>query len=174
MPMVYRDMCDEVRALMVDEIEYDGDALHLSSFFTAAGREVWKPLLIEAAQSGSDATLALALRGGPYIANFYRKRTSNGLTEARVPRDAHETIAESNFSRFYLRGLCRLAIAREIPDLIGYRAMQVMQPRRGSQEKIGARFPAEDMLHDIRATMATQPRLGIPPGVGSGILARLP
>ena len=74
----------------------------------------------------------------------------------------------------YLRGLCRHAMAQGIVHLIGYRAMAVAISRPESEEKIGTKFHAEETLVDLRATMAGQPLLGMPPGVGSGILARLP
>jgi hypothetical protein len=174
MPMHYADMCDEARAFMIEEVELDGDNLYLSSYFTDAGRAAWKGLLLEACQRGDDQSLAQQLRGGGYIRAFTQRNTKKGVIQVRVPYDAHETIADSNFSRFYLRAVCRLAARRGVTDLIGYRAMEVAQPRPGSQEKINAAFDAARMLDDLRATMDRNPALGMPPGVGSGILARLP
>jgi hypothetical protein len=174
MPMHYADMCQEVRSLMVEEVEYDGDGLYLSSYFTDAGTTCWKDLLLQACQSGDDSTLAQAIGSGPNLKSHTQRRTKNGFTQVRVPHNANEVIAESNFSRFYLRGLCRHAQALGVTHLVGYRAMAVMEPRSGSQEKIGATFAVAAMLDDLRATMDKNPALGMPPGVGSGILARLP
>lgn len=174
MAMLYADMCDEIRSFMVEEVELDGSNLYCSSYFTDAGAAAWKQLLLDACRSGDDVSLANSLRAGGFIKHFTQRRTKNGFSQVRVPHDAHETIAESNFSRFYLRALCRLASERGVPFLVGYRAMSVMEPRAGSQQKIGAMFDAAAMLEDLRATMDRNPQLGMPPGVGSGILARFP
>jgi hypothetical protein len=174
MPMHYADMCDEVRAFMIEEVDYDGDGLYISSYFTPVGAASWREMLLQACQYGDDSTLARAIESGPHLKSYTERRTKKGFTQVRVPYNAHETIAESNFSRFYLRGVCRLAAVRGVADLIGYRAMEVAQPRPGSQEKINARFAAAAMLDDLRATMDRNPALGMPPGVGSGILARFP
>lgn len=174
MAMLYKDICPEVRALMIDEINLDGDGLYRSAYFTPAGVAAWKNMLVESCRSGSDVSLAAAIKSGPYLLSRHPRRTKNGISFASVPFDAHETIAESNFSRFYLRALCRFALSKGMESLIGYRAMAVATPRAGSQQKIGAHFDAAVTLADLRATMSSAPLGGMPPGVGSGILACLP
>lgn len=174
MTMSYPDLTETVRVFMAQEVEHDGDDLYAGKFFNDAGVAAWKTLLLEACVSGTDASLAAAIRSKPYLRAQYERRTKNGISMVKVPYNAHETIADNNFSRFYLRGLCRHAIEIGVPHLVGYRAKRVDNPRPGSNEKIGAIFPVTDMLADLRATMSTSPALGMPPGVGSGILARLP
>lgn len=174
MPLQYVDMCDEVRSNMISEIQYDGENLYISSWLNEAGAIGWRDLLIEACESGSDETLADTLRKKYYLRYSYLRRTKSGHTQVRVPFNAHETIAESNFSRFYLRAVCLFAKAKGVNELVGYRAMEVQQPRPGSEEKIGMLFPVDRTLDDLRRTMDGNPQWGMPPGVGSGILARLP
>lgn len=174
MGMSYVDMSDAIRKLMIEEVAYDGDGLYSGSYITDAGKLAWKDMLIEACNSGSDETLAAALTRGRYINAFISRRTKNGVTQVRVPYTAANTVGESNFSRFYLRALSRFAIENDIPFLVGYRAMAVENSRPGSEEKIGMHFDPKLILEDLRATMDGQPEHGMPPGVGSGILARLP
>lgn len=174
MPHHYADMCGDVHAMMMEEVELDGDNLYLSSYFTDVGRAHWKGLLLAACRAGDDVSLAQELGSGPHLKAFYFRQTKNGPVKASVPCNAHEVIAESNFSRFYLRALCRFALLKGVEELVGYRAMEVAVPRPGSEEKIGTLFAAAPMLDDLRATMDRNPMLGMPPGVGSGILARLP
>lgn len=171
--MHYADMCDELRALMIDEIEIDGGALYHSAYFTEAGASAWKELLQAACQSGDDASLTSQLEA-IHLKTHHSYLRNGRPVNARVPATAAKTIAESNFSRFYLRALCRMALSRGIPTVVGYRAMDVERPRSGSEEKIGVTFDAETILADLRATMHCEPQHGMPPGVGSGILARLP
>lgn len=174
MAMDYVDLDENIRALMIEEVELDGENLYISSYFNEGGAAAWKAMLLEAVTTGSDTTLAQAIKAQAYLKAKYPQNRKTGIVMISVPYNAHETIAESNFSRFYLRGLCRYAMDKGIPHLIGYRAMAVENPRPGSQEKIGASFPVADTLADLRATMNGNPALGMPPGVGSGVLARLP
>lgn len=174
MAMNYVDLSEIVRGFMVEEVELDGDDLYAGTIFNAAGVAAWKGLLLEACRTGTDTTLAAAIKAKAYLLSKYPRQSKNGISMISVPYNAHETIADSNFSRFYLRGVCRHAIEIGVVHLIGYRAKPVDTPRAGSEEKIGARFHAAEMLADLRATMSGNPVLGMPPGVGSGILARLP
>lgn len=174
MAMYYKDMCEEIRAFMIEEVELDAENLYGSSYFREAGVAAWKEHLLEACRSGDDATLAAAIDSREYLKTHHSYLRMGKPVTAAVPITAPKTIADSNFSRFYLRALCRLAIEKGVPSLIGYRAMAVEKPRSGSQEKIGMRFDPKEMLADLRATMAKEPTLGMPPGVGSGILACLP
>jgi hypothetical protein len=167
--MDYRDLTNEIRTLMVAEInrDIDNEALYYSSYFTANGIQLWPNMIISAAQSGTDESLANEIRSANCLKIQHQR--VNGVW-AKVPFNAHETIAESNYSRFYLRAVC--LHAQNIGDkLVGYRAKHVERPRAGSEEKIGMEFIALDILTDLRATMAGSPSLGMPPGVGSGILA---
>lgn len=172
--MDYVDMCDRVRALMIEEVERDGADLYGSSWFTDAGVSQWKGVLLNACSCGSDASLAAELRSKSFLVTHYQRKAKSGYSTVAVPYNAHNTIAETNFSRMYLRGVCRYALEQGVTHLTGYRAMYVERPRPGSEEKIGMLFGAAEMLADIRATMSGAPVLGMPPGVGSGILARLP
>jgi hypothetical protein len=56
-----------------------------------------------------------------------------------------------------------------------YRAKPVRTPRAGSDERVGARIDAQELLEDLRAHRGTEaPELGVPAGPGSGLSARLP
>ncbi len=83
-------------------------------------------------------------------------------------------MAEGEFNRFYVRGLCRRAIEDGIQQLIIYRAKAVMTPRPGSEEKIGTSVDSAAILADLRTTIGVEPALGMPPGPNSGLTLKLP
>jgi hypothetical protein len=171
----FRDLDDRTRQLMLAEVEHDiANDLYLSSYFNEQGRDLWPTLLRAAVETGSDVSLAQAIRANGCLKAQTTRNLKSGPIYVDVPHNAHETIAESNFSRFYIRALCVRAIEDGHGRIIGYRAKQVMEPRAGSDEMIGQNFDAAEVLADVRATMATAPKLKMPPGPNSGILAHLP
>jgi hypothetical protein len=131
-------------------------------------------LLREAVQHGTEQTLAQALARSEYW-NAYETRVRQGRAhQARVPHNAHETFAEGEFNRFYVRGLCRRAMAEGINELEVYRAGAVMNPRSQSQAMIGKRIGPGPLLNDLRTHQGVEPALGIPPGPNSGLSIRIP
>lgn len=173
--LVFRNLDERVRELMIEEVEVDiAGELYVSAYFNERGVALWPEILREAVRTGNDATLARAIRDNNTLKRHTTRNTKKGPIQVDVPVTAHETIAESNFSRFYIRALCRRALELGQDHIVGYRAKPVMEAREGSEEKIGRHFGATEVLEDVRATMATAPRLGMPPGPNSGILAHLP
>jgi hypothetical protein len=87
--------------------------------------------------------------------------------------NANETLAEGEFNRFYLRGLCRVAIDGRTPSIAVYRAKPVAEPRPESQALIGTTFDANTLLADLRAHTGVDTALDLPPGPNSGLSGRL-
>lgn len=93
---------------------------------------------------------------------------------AKVPVTAPDTLAEGEFNRFYVRGLCLRAIEKGIPEMEVYRGKPVRQPRPESKAMIGKRISAQILLEDLRQSPGVEPALGLPPGPNSGLTVRLP
>jgi len=177
MPLRYLNLDDQTRRFMVEEIDMDiaSGALYLSPWLTERGRQDWPQLLRDAAVSGTDATLAAQIPlQGRLAQTAQRKKPKGGFTTYSVPVTAPETMAEGEFNRFYVRGLCRRAIEDGIQQLIIYRAKAVMTPRPGSEEKIGTSVDSAAILADLRTTIGVEPALGMPPGPNSGLTLKLP
>ena len=104
----------------------------------------------------------------------HKKDTKGGLTTAHVPVTAPETLAEGEFNRFYARGLCSRAIEENISHVEVYRGKLVENPRPESEEKIGTKLSAKELLNDLRTSQGVEPCLGVPPGPNSGLTIRFP
>lgn len=177
MPLNYMNLDARTRQFMREEVIADINAgtLYLSSRLSAKGAQDWPGLLRDAATSGSDATLAAELRlHGRLNQTEERKKPKGGFTVAQVPVTAPETMAEGEFNRFYIRGLCQRAIADGIGNLVIYRARGAGTPRPESVAKIGSTIDPQALLHDLRTHSGVDTALGLPPGPNSGLSARLP
>ena len=153
MGLRYENLDEETRRYMVEEIAKDlaSRSIYLSNYLNPRGCDLWPRILREAAERGTDDTLADAIIHDRCLKErVERRKPKGGFTIAAVPRTAHETMGEGEFNRYYTRGLCRRAIEQGIDQLEVYRAKEVMQPRPDSQQKIGLRVDPRAILEDLR------------------------
>ena len=184
MPLNYLNLDDRTRQFMLEEIDMDVSAqtIYLSSYLSDRGLADWAGLLRTAAQSGTDASLTQELQRFGRLKEMVPRRKPKGGGEilVRVPVTAHETMAEGEFNKYYVRGLCRRAIEDGVASLTVYRAKQVAVPRPESEQKIGTMIDPAAILADLRSITETgttkyvEPALGMPPGPNSGLTLKLP
>lgn len=173
----YANLDDRTRDLMRKEVDFDisRGTLYISPFLNERGRQKYPSLLKEAIQIHDDGWLANAFRLFDLINLLEEKRKpTGGITTEKVPITAPDTLAEGEFNRFYVRGLCLIAIEDGIPEVEIYRGKVVNRPRLESEIMIFKRLPAKSLLDDIRKSSGVEPALGLPPGPNSGLTARLP
>ncbi len=176
MSMSYSNLDTRTRELMLEEIEHDvaNGRLYISARLTPFGERAWEGLLREAARSGSDETLAMALQSRGCLQSHEVRRTRNGLSRARVPHNAAALLAEGEFNRFYCRAICRRAMDIDDDGLVQVRRAKVVsQPRPESERKLGLLISAERLLDDLRIHPGVDTALGIPAGPGSGLSVAL-
>lgn len=174
--MDFANLDAATRRHMLDEINRDieGDTLYMSPRLSEVGQRDYPELLLHAAESGDADSLAAGLQISGRL-NITETATRNGKTYSkRVPTNAHQTMAEGEFNRFYARGLCLRAAEDGIEEVIIYRAKDVTSPRPESEAMIGTAVGATRLLEDLRTSIGVEPALGIPPGPNSGLSIRLP
>jgi hypothetical protein len=162
---------------MISEVESDtaSKRLYISPRLNDEGVRIWPSLLKEAAASHTDAWLARELRSrGLLKTHEERKNPKSRTTTAQVPANAHETLSEGEFNRFYVRGLCLRAIEDKAPQVVAYRARHSDNPRPESEAIVGKSFSPAVLLNDLRSSPGVEPALGVPPGPNSGLSIRIP
>lgn len=177
MGLRYEHLDETTRRYMLEEIDYDEahNTLYLSSRLHERGCATWPAMLREAARAGTDDTLADAIRRDECMSTHEQKRKpKGGYTMAAIPVTAPQTLAEGEFNRFYIRGLCRRAIEGSVPHLIACRAKQVDRPRAESEALVGQQFDPNNVLQDLRTNTGIDTALGLPAGPNSGLCLTLP
>ena len=171
--MHFPDLTSDIRDLMVEEIQADvaSGKVYLSKRLTPAGRREFGSLLTQAAQSESSTWLASSLR--PLMAATEPGHFRNGVQgrPRKVPANAHQTLAEGEFNRFYIRAICLEAI-RNGRDVEVFRAKDVTHPRPESEALLGRRLDPAQLLDELRASNRVDTALGVPPGPNSGLSVR--
>jgi len=154
----FRDLNDDTRRFMVDEIEAairEGN-LYPSKRFNQAGHEEWPVLLLEAAKEHNEHWLAYQLESKGLMKGLEGSRTpSGGYTIKHVPHTAAETMAEGQFNRYYILGLCRRALAEEKAQVFVYRAKEVRDPRPESNRIIGQSRDPSELIEQIRPVQSS-------------------
>ena len=164
-----------VREAALAEVERDfaADRLYPSKRFNEHGTRVWPGLLQDALRSGTADTLEVALRKEGVFVTHEESKSKNGKVFVKaVPHDAARTLAEGEFNRFYIRGLCQVAI-KNAAKLVIYRAKVVSSPRPESEAAIGRFVDANTLLSDLRTHIGVDTALGVPPGPNSGLSVHL-
>jgi hypothetical protein len=171
------DLDAATRFCMLAELEHDleADSLYVGKYLSEAGRRRYPELLREAIEHGTDDSLAAALHApGLFLEMHEKRKPTGGVTLAKVPRTAHETLAEGEFNRFYLRGLCCRVVASRGGSVEIYRARASANPRPESEAMAGKVLDAAALLSDLRASVGVDTALHLPPGPNSGLSGRLP
>ncbi|WP_433785456.1 hypothetical protein [Pseudomonas frederiksbergensis] len=162
-----KDLNPEIRGLMIQEMDHDlaGQNLYLSPRLNAQGRNVWHLLLKEASANHSDDWLANEI-ARQRLLNPHDLRQGKPIA---MRHDAHQMLAEGEFNRFFMRGICLKAIEIGAPAVVGYRARASQNPRPESLAIIGKRFEPSEFLDRLRSAIGADTPFGYPGSANSGL-----
>ena len=170
----FENLDQQTRELMNSEIktDIDNDQLYKSKRFNENGSNMYISFLIDSVNNGDEETLAAALKVNNCFAEKEPRNGKNGITYVKVPETANQTLADSEFNRFYMRGLALRAISTG-QYLTIYRARHSDNPRAESEAMVGKKIDAQKLLNDLRENIGTDTALGLPPGPNSGLSVKL-
>jgi hypothetical protein len=142
----FENLDEKTRGFMLEaisEAETSGN-IYFSTRFNDAGFKEWLSLLKEAAKEHDEHWLAYQLEAKRLMKGFEGASTpSGGYTVKHTPHTAAETMAEGQFNRFYILGVCKRAREEDIPQLEIYRAKKSLAPRRESENLIGSKISVD-------------------------------
>ena len=172
----YQNLDDVTRAYMLEESRLGGH--YKSPRLNGVGLESWVSLLEGAIQSHDDDWLSAELLRHGYFKAVETYTTRSGAVAQRRINAPHsaQMLAEGEFNRYYLRGLCRRASEESTPELLIYRGKAVTNPRPESEAKIGTRIGILGLLNTLRRNdfVSVEEAFAVPGGPNSGLTARLP
>lgn len=171
----FHDLDLHTRALMLDEVDRDArlGVLYRSPRLSPLGQVFYPPALREAVCRGNERTLAAAIANGRMLNTHEISRRGDKVFAKRVPHNAHKTLAEGEFNRFYLRALCLRALEEGCDQLEIYRAKQVVTPRPESQAQLGTCIDVTAFLSELRKYVGVETAYHLP-APNSGLSARVP
>lgn len=165
---------ENIRKYMFEEVEQDitEGKLYVSKRLLESEISNYTEYLKNAIQNGSSTTLAHKLLTNNCLKKTEPRNAKNGVIMVKVPSNAHETLANGEFNRFYIRGVYRKAI-EESMEVEAYRAKNVSDPRAKSASKIGTTYNPNKLLEDLRSNIGIDTSLGLPSGPNSGLSVKL-
>lgn len=164
---------DGVRKFMTEEVNLDiaKSNLYMSKRLKEGFEDNYIALLHDAIVDGDTSSFAECISNEDCLKSMEpSKRSRTGMK--KVPYDAHITLGEGEFNRFYCRGVCRKAI-EEGHELEIYRAKEVQRPRSISKELIDKTVDPKQLLEDLRKNIGVDTALGVPAGPNSGLSIRI-
>lgn len=151
----FENLDTATRKFMIEAIEEaeQTNNIYKSARFNEAGNQKWIPLLKEAANGYNEHWLAYQLEANVLMIDFEgAQKPSGGYTIKHVPHTASETMAEGQFNRFYILGLCKRARNEGITELEIYRAKQRAEQRPESQALIGTKLSIDEIESQLKET----------------------
>jgi hypothetical protein len=161
----FRNLDEATRGDMVAAIDQASQSgnIYFSTRFNSAGTEKWVPLLREAAEKHNEHWLAFQIQAQTLMRESEGAKTPlGGYTTKHVPHTAAETIANGQFNRFYMLGLCIRAKRENAVSVRVYRAKTSLEPRSASEALVDTLQPVDNMISDLqdRAASLKHPLLG--------------
>lgn len=170
----YENLDEATRDYMLKESQLGGH--YISPRLTENGQRFWQSLLEEGIKSHNDDWIAQEILAHEYMRS-HEQYIRNGVARERNINKAHaaQQLAEGEFNRYYLRGLCLRAKAEHKDFLVVYRGKLVSQPRPESDQKIGTMVSIDVLLENLRTNdfVTIEDVIGIPGGPNSGLTCRI-
>jgi hypothetical protein len=154
----FENLDDVTRSSMLKAIEEGENTgnIYYSNRFNQDGNDQWLTLFRQAAQQFNEHWLAYQLESNGLIKNFESAaKLSGGYTAKHVPDTAAEAMAEGQFNRFYMLGLCKRARVEGITHLEIYRAKERFDPRPESQALIGTLLSIDEVESQLKVVNAS-------------------
>lgn len=175
MGLHYKNLDVSTRGFMLQELSMNDH--YQSPRLTQHGLAIWPKLMEEATRYHSDVWLEQQLIGQNCIktSEYYVRSGVRRSRRINIP-NAAQMLAEGEFNRYYLRGLCLKAKHDKIEHLIVYRGKEVSAPRPESEAKIGTLIGVNSLLALLRANdfVSVDKAFSVPSGPNSGLTAELP
>jgi hypothetical protein len=164
------------RQCMLAELDADvaTGSLYRSPQLSDAGSEQYQGLLRAAIESGAEDTFAEALARHDAVRRPNRWQHAREVGPDEALADVTFRIAERDFHRFYIRGLCCRALEQGVDLLVIYRARPADPGRAAMDSMIGVRISVRSLLEDLRGAFRTLPPHGLPQCRDPGLSVRLP
>jgi hypothetical protein len=165
----FLNLDEETRKLMLLEINSDieNGRLYLSDRLNALGQEKYPIYLTEVVTNSNEEALERLLDINTHFNSTYLRQGKH----VKMPSNASALLSQSEFNRFYIRGLCLRAVSNNTDNVEVYRARESGFARPGSEARIGALILARDLLDDLRTSIGIEPKLF--PEINSGLCIKV-
>jgi len=155
----FKNLDADTRLTMLDAIKEAeaSENIYFGTRLIEDKKTQWVSLLKQAAKEHNEQWLGEQLKSGQFFkpAEVSRKR-SGGFIAKRVPHTAAQTLADGQFNRFYMLGLCRQAKLKGIESLEIYRAKEGRTSRSNSESLIGTKIlvkMVEEQLENVGSSL---------------------
>ncbi|MGX5683401.1 hypothetical protein ACWKWW_02475 [Chryseobacterium cucumeris] len=123
--------------------------------------------MIQSVKLGDEESFEILLK----FPNFFNETEIKNGKQSKVPKNASTLLCQSEFNRYYIRGLCLKALKDKIESVEIYRGRQSSFVRPESEVQIGKKLDPLELLEDLRNSIGKQPKLF--PEINSGLTIKI-
>jgi hypothetical protein len=134
--------------------------------------EDWLDILAQAFSKHDEVWLGLAVRARGLLKKREMRKLEDREVSSRVPTNAAFLLAEGEFNRYYIRGLCRQVMQEGGAQVEICRGKEVEIPRASSEQRIGSRIEAQELLRALEESPELPSPIKVPSGPGSGLTVK--
>jgi hypothetical protein len=165
----YENLDDKTRAYMLAEYDMDSATgrVYVCKRLSDEGRRAFPALLRQAIAEHDDAWLSGRLRALTLVTTY------SGTGPLGIGEQVPEIIAEGEFNRYYMRGLCARAVHEGVEQLQVYRAKVVATRKTSLLQHIGQMVSPAKILAEFHTAHRSDPALASPYGADTGLSMRL-
>jgi hypothetical protein len=151
--MDFKELDDKTRHYMLEEFQKEEKSgnPYRSKRLTALGLEKFPTLMEKTIKSGNELTLEADLNNKSYWKSSEISHSKGTAFSKDVPSDAAKTLALSEFSTWYTRGLSKKFIDEGQQECEIYRAQSTEDPRCSCSKLEGHRFKVKEVYDGHRA-----------------------
>ncbi len=154
------DLDNITRKYMLDELEVDikNDAVFISCWLKEDSATKYIEILKSAITSYDESWLASEILKH----NLLKESVDLNNKDITIPINANTILAEEEFNKYYMRGVCLRAVKDGTKSVIVYRGQRVTIPSPESQQKLGQELEAETLLDSLRNASDIYSALNVP------------
>jgi hypothetical protein len=94
--------------------------------------------------------------------NLLRESDNFEARNITIPINANTILAEEEFNKYYMRGVCLRAVKEGSNSVVVYRGQRVTIPSPESRQRVGQRLKAEILLDSLRTASDIYSALRVP------------
>jgi hypothetical protein len=148
------DLDNITRQYMIEEVDLARSSgnLYFSKRFNESGMARWAELLREAVCDYNEHWLAYQIEAEGLMKGMEATRKpSGGYTAKHVAANAAETLADGQFVRFYILGVCRRSLIEGKEYVYVYRGKVRAEHRIESDLMIGKSYDVQSLIGELRS-----------------------
>jgi hypothetical protein len=153
-----KNLDNAIKSLMLDEFDRSAAnrTLFVPNILTEEGQEDYQHLFRYAVLQANPETLADALIDGKLVLPAESPARVDGAAARPITRQVVEAYVKGEFNRLYCRAVCRVALGRNLAEVVVYQAEDAVELTPECSRRQGERVEAQSLFDALERSTLDQ------------------